>query len=1734
MSGYQSSYLSPDRSNTSSPLSAPHTGQTLSFKTNVNRNKTKRWVNAKKYSYDGEDWGSSENDEAEEQTLAPQPPSLRNPLSRTASPDAVQQTKTESEKPLPFVRPADIYKRMAEEKERERQQQPTEPVLNSSSRLSQSTQDAARGTPPALRPGAEARHLSQPDHSAAVTTSTSPVYLHSVSGEEDVSTPRHAASQQSHQLHVPELGSISSGFGLDVVGDGPLQTDTITKSTTPEEGTEVSASETGLYRETSLGFRSVVQQAFDAETPDSLVRTDTSSTISPIIKSGTMPTSQNKRSAVDTTPTIEEEPSEKRDSVPPGFQPGYRRSMTPPSSKDSPAQKPVLSANLRRVKSDIALVADQTPAEEKPEPLSTPHRDISPKSEPAVSVNEHEQAGAQFGKSDSLSKEGNSGDITVDVRTQSPPIERSTPPGITPEPLAVPVLNMTPRLGQAGLTMNTEGVIPSVNLEQDSPTVSYTASPHSVNDRLEDEIIRSLTPSGSPGPSAYQTPERLGNETPALAQKLESPSPSHQSAHPSQPQLRRKFSWEADSDEGTTESQPQPTQTECEPLKPVESLLEEQSAASQTQAPLTASSVYPQPPLNLSEKTLPDVQHEMNNTSGDSQPSMPNISAVEPVAPRDIDPIHAEPIESLKEPETTTTDAVSQYRPTTQELKFTGFREIMAIKDYGKRIEALVSTRDKFAGADTGLQNWIQQMALSAEHAELIALNGKLPADTNISHKTLPSRSKFSRLSSLGGISLPHHDSSSPSSHRRHGSINLGRVINGQHVQTKGKDLLHSAGVLSGKAGDAAKGLLAKGRSKFRHSGTGDKVAPQSPSSTSLDEKAADTIDGSEHETTSKHSSLSLAEPLKNDSPEYRAQSQLATVRSMPSDNEGVASHEDTHDAAGSIVETKPKSDPVQTTNDVVNPSSPTIVPKIELQVTTTTSDAEEGGKASTGLLSPEAAQCVSPISTLGVDLDQANRTDAVSQDSDIPARTVSISTTGLSRKPTTIDARPTHPDAMRVERSSPVSQAHAAESAPENPHTSPEQSQRYSRRFSFEEDDTEKRLTVASFKGSKGEGNRKPKASNSAETVAPGGTDEEQRRDDSFISSFEKLVDFGEFSLGSIRLPSSARPRLRTATDNPSKNEKPLPPPPPQVLNGTEYANLTTQSVTQRPTLVDVRSQISLQEPWTYPNAPANPSSSVPSSPVVQSPTGRPAIPTATNSHPLTFGPAWNKRNPSNRSSVASLPPASPSSSLQNQSTTQHSPKPAAYRVSSQSPLQPSPQTVSGSTFAGLVSRLQRGHHSPSSSIGSLGSRFQAFKADMQKPQHPQNQDADKRAVTTPIDWGASPGSRAASFSTGESKKTIVHKFLKRSTNIAEHGSGRKSTFRKLNSLLGKSTEEPVERPSQNQNQHEQLPPAAGHPPPVPQHQRLPTIVTHPPPVPQHQRFSPAAGHPPPVPQHQQIQSPRPVRPWGYQSRDAGDVISGFPPAFAGGSTPTPSSSTRSNSTYSPFPPLQDQRGQPATSPRSHAIDLHLRSRSPLQHPPDRQEGQMSTQNTSDPASTLGTFYTSSPKVDRVGDQEKPWTLSLPKGDSDGQGSSQDRIREESGPPSTTSLISASQYPLPESGVASPVNLKAADMPPPPLPGSPFGATPVPAPAAPGAASHVPPALSTPPVGGNIAPTTSAQPTQEQYTPAEQQRQHVREIVTEPVELPATSDDSSEEIVMSSTAYPGQEWRPAYIDNWD
>ncbi|MCJ1397590.1 hypothetical protein MMC11_000784 [Xylographa trunciseda] len=177
------------------------------------------------------------------------------------------------------------------------------------------------------------------------------------------------------------------------------------------------------------------------------------------------------------------------------------------------------------------------------------------------------------------------------------------------------------------------------------------------------------------------------------------------------------------------------------------------------------------------------------------------------------------------------------------------FRTILALKDPTERINTYKTTREQFAHMNTGLDHWLlTTMNDLPEHSDLLTNGGVFG---NISgHRPSPSRTRFPGLRAVSGQSPqpPQHQqylgtnsqmmppsSNSPAAIRSANSSGYspasssGRV-SGHHMQAKGKDLLHSAGLFGGKANTAAKGLFSKGRSRFRGSGSADKATSKESS----------------------------------------------------------------------------------------------------------------------------------------------------------------------------------------------------------------------------------------------------------------------------------------------------------------------------------------------------------------------------------------------------------------------------------------------------------------------------------------------------------------------------------------------------------------------------------------------------------------------------------------------------------------------------------------------------------------------------------------------------------------------------------------------------------------------------------------------------------------------------------------------------------------------------------------
>jgi hypothetical protein len=147
-----------------------------------------------------------------------------------------------------------------------------------------------------------------------------------------------------------------------------------------------------------------------------------------------------------------------------------------------------------------------------------------------------------------------------------------------------------------------------------------------------------------------------------------------------------------------------------------------------------------------------------------------------------------------------------------------GAREIANINSTQDRIATYNKTRDHWANADHGLETWlVSSLDANPDLATPAFPPLNRPASGTVRHKHSPS---LQLLGKLGGSSNNQHGvdgaPASASADSPTASSNpFGARVSSQQMQAKGKDLLHTAGVLSGKGMTGAKGLFAKGKSRF-------------------------------------------------------------------------------------------------------------------------------------------------------------------------------------------------------------------------------------------------------------------------------------------------------------------------------------------------------------------------------------------------------------------------------------------------------------------------------------------------------------------------------------------------------------------------------------------------------------------------------------------------------------------------------------------------------------------------------------------------------------------------------------------------------------------------------------------------------------------------------------------------------------------------------------------------------
>lgn len=735
----------------------------------MNRAKTKRWVEAKKYTYDGDDWGEDEYGEYEYDDEPPVP-QVPQPGANRSNPDISSTSKGSSHPPLfnmenaqtesagnpasssspetPIVRPAEIYKRMHEEQK-------------ATSAMSPPTNSVGAGFS-----GTTAPLPVQADAEGANTSGIQP-----------------ATANEPPTLSLPDVKRLS-GFGSSILTDS---------DSTPQSNQDTPDQQHQLQHNPSLGFRSAVNQAFDVpDTPstiaDSVARSNSDSTtgISPIIA--------RNNNTDDKTPTIHEEPNENAETPTEAgivFKPGHRRDLSIPSPGNSPSRRPQLAGPETSVSSELAQISGATPAE-------------PPLDHPQSSQQEHHR----------------------DTALPS----RETPMQDLPPPLNVQT-NMAPGPG-----------VSSENIPVIIPSMSSDNSPEDTeNDRLRKEIIRSLSRENTP--SDHQDndtpPQTSGQDTlfphkgglsaavpqaePASSMSNAIPETSGPSieqpapilAQNTQPKLKKRFSWEESSDE----EDPTLLVTQPQPARPMPG-----------QFPLSQENIHPESeatPTNEVPKTLEEGSRD--------EPENAGLTALPPLAIDTTDISSSAPGHEPTLSETLVrAEEEESYSPKHQALEpsapnpsasiesgLLGFKDILSKQSPYERIQAFDRTRDQFAAIDTGLSNWVQvTLYARPEHADVVERNSKPLSDEF--KNSLP-RAKFPKLSSLGNLASSLQDGShSTSGHIRRPSATLGSVRQNQ----AGKDFLHTAGVLGGHAGKAAKGLFSKSRSKLKGVGGSEKVEP--------------------------------------------------------------------------------------------------------------------------------------------------------------------------------------------------------------------------------------------------------------------------------------------------------------------------------------------------------------------------------------------------------------------------------------------------------------------------------------------------------------------------------------------------------------------------------------------------------------------------------------------------------------------------------------------------------------------------------------------------------------------------------------------------------------------------------------------------------------------------------------------------------------------------------------------
>ncbi|KAL9595640.1 MAG: hypothetical protein Q9219_006308 [cf. Caloplaca sp. 3 TL-2023] len=337
------------------------------------------------------------------------------PDTRDREPTSRERTASDVGKPLPFVRPADIYRRMQEEKEKERQSQDSsrpsmDAIMDERETAGGRGRDRGQDFEPRNRSRSTLDPVAERKSEYGMSGVQPPVLdlggdvQHQQPPTKEDSKPSEASKAKS--TLSPQLPDVArmSGFGELFAGatqSARESSESVSSQRPPHEPLR-DASDNNLQHQPSLGFRSIVNQAFDTTheqipaTPSS--NADSSigrsgsggtSVVSPIISRGSssatpMPNFREPHVRPATPPAVIEDPDmedrpQSSDSLgtpkalvgkaspdpmnqrPANFKPGHRRDLSTPSPDNSPARTPAMEANKQLQQPQTAELATTTP-----------------------------------------------------------------------------------------------------------------------------------------------------------------------------------------------------------------------------------------------------------------------------------------------------------------------------------------------------------------------------------------------------------------------------------------------------------------------------------------------------------------------------------------------------------------------------------------------------------------------------------------------------------------------------------------------------------------------------------------------------------------------------------------------------------------------------------------------------------------------------------------------------------------------------------------------------------------------------------------------------------------------------------------------------------------------------------------------------------------------------------------------------------------------------------------------------------------------------------------------------------------------------------------------------------------------------------------------------------------------------------------------------------------------------